>query len=139
MESLSAYLSADGWKSDLKKTKEDFARMFRSKDNVSIDKIVAQRGQVDEGCLIGCTAAVIAMPFCALAGTYVGEFGGYVFGNIVNFIPLVRDVAPWCAERTGLMTDYANEDVYQVGGAVSGFWGGLCFPFKVLQIMFMKK
>lgn len=69
-------------------------------------------------------------------GTYLGEGVGYVVGNIIDYIPLARDVAPWCAERAGLITDSKtavdlNENLYQTSGAVGGFWEGLWFPWKL--------
>ncbi|MBI5065787.1 hypothetical protein HZA97_06120 [Candidatus Woesearchaeota archaeon] len=90
--------------------------------------------------LLGLVVATAAMPVCAYLGSYAGEGLGWLWGNIVDFVPYVRDVAPWLAERTGLIQDAKNvvdlnENLYQTAGAVSGFWGGLWFPWKVLAKM----
>ena len=57
-------------------------------------------------------------------------------GNIIDFIPAVNNVAPWLAERSGLVSGSPvqdlNENLYQTTGALSGFYGGLFLPWKVL-------
>lgn len=96
----------------------------------------AQRGDV----LVGAMAAVIAMPVCAYLGSYLGEGFGYLWGNLIDFIPYVNDVAPWLGQRAGLIQEGQsivdlNENLYQTTGAIGGFWGGLWFPWKVLGAM----
>ena len=86
---------------------------------------------------VGALVATAAMPVCAYLGSYLGEGLGYVWGNIIDFVPYVRDVAPWLAERAGLINDAKtavdlNENLYQATGAIGGFWGGLWLPWKVL-------
>ncbi|MBI4163367.1 MAG: hypothetical protein HY512_00775 [Candidatus Aenigmarchaeota archaeon] len=93
-----------------------------------------QRGSGCSGFLV----ALAAMPVCAYAGSYLGEGIGYIFGNIVDLIPYARDVAPWVAERAGLISDAIyvvdfNENLYQTSGAAAGFWCGLWFPWEVLN------
>jgi len=86
---------------------------------------------------LGVAVAIVATPICAYLGSYVGEGFGWAYGNIIDFIPLVNDVAPWLAERAGLINDAKevanlNEDLYQTTGSISGFWGGMALPWKVL-------
>lgn len=101
------------------------------------DLIRDENGQSMVGPLVAVTATIIATPVCAYLGSYVGEGIGYAWGNVVDFIPYVRDVAPWLAERTGLINDAKkvvdlNENLYQTSGAVAGFWGGLFLPLRIL-------
>lgn len=99
----------------------------------TIDELVGKEsGQNAIGCLLG----VAAMPLCAIAGSYLGEGLGYLWGNLIDIIPYVNQVAPWMAERAGLINDVRsatnlNEDLYQTAGAISGFWGGLWLPLRI--------
>ena len=72
----------------------------------------------------------MAVPVCAFAGTYIGMGLGWVTGQIVDFIPLVNQVAPWIAERcgelgAGMSRHDMNVEYYQLSGAIGGFWGGI--------------
>lgn len=131
MEPIKSYFTKEGWKKDFQKTREDFTNLYSSS---KLDDLVRdERGNVAVGALV----ATAAMPVCAYVGSYLGEGLGYVWGNIIDFIPLVNDVAPWLAERSGLINDAKtavdlNENLYQTTGAISGFWGGLWLPWKVL-------
>ncbi len=83
------------------------------------------------------TATIVATPICAYLGSYVGEGLGWLGGNIIDMIPLAKDVAPWLAERAGLIQDgktiaELNENLYQTSGAVSGFWSGGFLPLRSL-------
>jgi len=94
--------------------------------------------------LIGAVVATATMPVCAYLGSYLGEGAGYLWGNLIDVIPYINTVAPWLAERTGLITDAKNavdlnENLYQTTGAIGGFWGGLFFPWKVLTRMYPNK
>ena len=80
---------------------------------------------------------IIFMPICAIIGSYIGQGFGWIWGQIIDFIPLVNKVAPWLAERCGdlgqgLSRHELNIEFYQVTGAIGGFWGGLVFPWKAL-------
>jgi hypothetical protein len=94
-------------------------------------------GNVGVALLLGAAT----MPVCAYLGSYLGEGVGWLTGNIIDYIPLARNVAPWIGERTGLIQDAKtaidlSENLYQTAGAVSGFWGGLWgslwFPIKLI-------
>lgn len=90
--------------------------------------------------MVGAVVAVASMPLFAYAGTYIGEGMGWLWGNIVDAIPYVRDVAPWCAKRAGLSPGPEfNENLYQTSGAIGGFWGGLAFPWRVLNEYYKNK
>lgn len=90
--------------------------------------------------LAGCALVggfVVASGLCACAGSYLGQGLGWIVGNIIDVVPLVKDVAPWMAERADLINDAKivvdlNEDLYQTTGAIGGFYGGLVFPLKIL-------
>ncbi len=93
------------------------------------------RGEI--GGIVAGAIDMAAMPVCAYFGSYIGEGIGYVRGNMIDFIPYVNDVAPWLAERAGLInnaenTTDLNENLYQTSGAIAGFWGGLLLPWKVI-------
>ena len=130
MESIDAYLTKEGWRNDLEKTMADCQSLGQAtKQGLSQN----QRGDL----FVGVLAAMIATPICAYAGSYLGEGIGYLFGNLIDIIPLAEDVAPWMAERAGLITDAKhaanlNEDLYQTTGAMSGFYGGLFLPWKFI-------
>ena len=138
MEPIKSYFTKKGWKKDFQKTREDFTDMYKSS---KLDDLVRdERGNVAVGALV---ATAVGMPVCAYVGTYLGEGMGYVWGNIVDFIPLVNDIAPWLAERAGLINDAKtvvdlNENLYQTTGAIGGFWGGLWVPWKVLTKIISK-
>ena len=134
MESLGDYLTKEGWKQDLEKTKDDFSDLGKS-SNLT-DLVTNENGSMDNGFIVF-GAAIVAMPVCAYGGSYVGEGFGWLLGNIVDFIPYARDVAPWLAERSGLINDTKevvglNENLYQTKGAIAGFWGGLLAPWMIL-------
>jgi len=86
----------------------------------------------------GLAVAIVATPVCAVAGAYLGTGIGWLWGNIVDVIPLVKDVAPYIAENiAGVSSKVANdpdfnEDVRQIMGAVGGFWAGAFLPLKIL-------
>ena len=131
MEPIKSYFTKEGWKKDLQKTREDFSNVYKS--NKLDDLVRGESGNVAVAALV----VTAAMPVCAYAGSYVGEGLGWVWGNIVDFIPYVKDVAPWLAERSGLINDAKtavdlNENLYQTTGAISGFWGGLWLPWRIL-------
>ena len=91
------------------------------------------KGHVGLALLLG----IASTPVCAYVGSYIGEGLGYVWGNIIDFIPLINDIAPWLAERTGLINNAKeaidlNENLYQTTGAIGGFWGGLYLPFRLI-------
>ena len=126
MEKLESYLKAEGWSRDWDQTKKDISGFYKS------NNLDNQKGNAG----LAVIASMAAMPVCAVAGTYFGEGMGYLWGNAVDFFPYIRDVAPWCAERAGLIIDAKdavnlNEDLYQTAGAVSGFWGGLFLPIRI--------
>lgn len=90
-----------------------------------------------ENILIAAAFATVAMPVCAVIGSYLGEGAGYLWGNLINIIPGINAIAPWMAERSGLISDAKNaanlnENLYQTTGAIGGFWYGLWFPWKLL-------
>lgn len=133
MEPLESYLTKEGWKKDLQITKKNLSSLISSCQRTDVVSIKRNGGQVPVGCLV----ALVTSPICALAGTYLGEGVGYVIGNMVDWIPFMRDVVPWCAERAGLVADSRhavdlNENFYQTFVAFSGFYWGLLFPFKLL-------
>ena len=138
MEPIKSYFTKEGWKRDLQRTREDFSSVYKSS---KLDDLVRDQS----GNVAGATLIVIAtMPVCAYVGSYVGEGLGYLGGNFIDFIPLVKDVAPWLAERAGLINDAKNavdlnENLYQTTGAIAGFWGGLWFPWKVLSAVYKDK
>jgi hypothetical protein len=81
----------------------------------TIDEMKSERGFNMVPLMLG----VAAMPVCALAGSYVCEGVGYLWGNLVDVIPYVNKVAPWLAERFGLIsrvsnTANLNEDLYHL-------------------------
>ena len=120
MKSLDEYLTINNYENNCDKTRYDVTNANR------------ERGNIELGILIG----IVAAPLCAMAGTYLGEGLGYIWGNLMDCIPLVKDLAPWCARRAGLITDPKqladlNENIYQTAGAVTGFWKGLFFPLNV--------
>ena len=131
MEQLNSYLTKEGWAKDWDQTKRDFRALTPAKELT--DKLTGQSGSGP----IEVVLAIAAMPVCAYLGSYVGEGFGYVWGNVVDFVPYVRDVAPWLAERTGLIKEgmdmsNLNENLYQTSGAVSGFWAGLGLPWRIM-------
>ena len=133
MEPLRSYLTTKGWKKDWDKTQKDIEAIMPLYpcSNGLTELVNKEQGNVPLGILVG----LVTMPVCAYIGSYIGEGLGWLSGNIIDIIPLVNDVAPWMAERTGLIADAKNypnlnEDLYQASGAVSGFWGGMFFPFK---------
>ncbi|MBT5023339.1 hypothetical protein HOK51_11455 [Candidatus Woesearchaeota archaeon] len=85
---------------------------------------------------LGLMCGIVLMPVCGYVGSYIGEGFGWLVGNCVDFIPYVQDVAPWIAERSGLIdsselaTDL-NENLYQTSAGVAGFWGGFWAPLKI--------
>lgn len=94
-------------------------------------------GNVGVALLLG----VATMPVCAYLGSYLGEGVGWLVGNGIDYIPIAKNLVPWIAERTGLIQDVKttvdlNENFYQTAGAVSGFWGGLCFPIKRIMKLY---
>lgn len=100
-------------------------------------KLQTLLGNENGGIEVGCILALAATPLTAWVGSYIGEGIGYVVGNIIDCIPFVNMVAPWLAERTGLITDPKsaadlNENLYQTTGAIAGFYGGLTLPWKRL-------
>lgn len=130
MESIDAYLTKEGWRNDLEKTMADCQSLSQAtKQGLSPN----QRGNLFAGILV----AMVATPVCAYVGSYLGEGIGYLWGNLMDVIPLAKDVAPWLAERSGLISDAKhaanlNEDLYQTSGAISGFYGGLFLPWKII-------
>jgi hypothetical protein len=138
MEPIKSYLTKEGWKEDWNKTKADFSR--KGKTDTLDAKVSNESGNAAIPIIIG----VAAMPLCAYAGSYVGEGIGWLWGNFVDIIPYVSDVAPWLAERSGLIDDASkvvdlNENLYQTTGAIGGFWGGLTFPWKALAAYYTEK
>jgi hypothetical protein len=94
-------------------------------------------GRLEKEAAVGVVGIVVAMPICAYIGRYVGEGTGYIIGNVIDFIPVIKDVAPWIAEKTGLVSDVKNiadlnENLYQTTGAISGLYGGFWLPLKFL-------
>ncbi len=76
----------------------------------------------------------IASVGSAVVGSYVGEGTGYLFGHVMDAVPLARDLAPWIGERTGLLSDVANQaafnvDFYQATGMLAGLIVGAAAPF----------
>ena len=131
MQTLENYLTVKGWEKDLLDTKEDFSNLFKSNHLTNIIK--NEQGNTSLATL----GFVASMPVCAYIGSYIGEGMGWVGGNIIDFIPYIRDVAPWLAERTGLVHDTKNianfnVDLYQTTGAIGGFWAGLFLPINIL-------
>ena len=131
MEPINSYFTKEGWNKDLQRTREDFSRLYKSS---KLDDLVRDERVSVAVVLLATTAA---MPVCAYAGSYVGEGVGWACGNIIDFIPYVNKVAPWLAERTGMLSDAKNavdlnENLYQTTGAISGVCGGLWLPWKVL-------
>ena len=95
--------------------------------------IKKQKGQI--GIII--LLSILSMPVCAILVSYIGQGFGWLWGQIVDFIPLVNQVIPWLAERCGdlgegLSRHELNVEFSQVSGAISGFWGGLWLPWRVL-------
>lgn len=130
MESINSYLTPEGWKNDWGKTKKDLTNFSKSTRK---NLVLNEKGNVGAGVL----AAMIATPISAYAFSYVGEGLGWVSGNIANVIPYVKDVVPWLAERSGLIQDSKNvadlnENLYQTSGAISGFYGGIFLPWRIL-------
>lgn len=100
---------------------------------ITLERLVNERGGIIAPILI----ATAATPICGYIGSYLGEALGYVWGNFLDFIPYVRDIAPWLAERSGLINDSKpvidlNENLYQTTGAIGGFYGGLTIPWTIL-------
>ncbi len=96
----------------------------------SLEQVVrnAESGSTVAGMLLLPTSIATAV-----AGSYVGEGAGYVFGQLMDFLPYARDLAPWLAERSGLLTHVANQagfnvDFYQATGALGGLVIGLAAP-----------
>lgn len=133
MEPLKTYMAKEGWRQDWQKTKERWQPSRKEGLADLVNSPNPQSGNAAAGVIL----AIATMPVSALAFSYVGEGFGWLWGNIVDFIPYVNDVAPWCAERSGLVANAGtvadiNENLYQTTGAVGGFWGGMAFPWRVL-------
>jgi hypothetical protein len=82
---------------------------------------------------LGLVAAVASMPVTACAVMGIGIGTGYVIGNIVDHIPLLKEAAPAIAHYTGLIKemkiDNLNEDLFQTALGIAGFLFGLRAPF----------
>ena len=115
--------------------KEEFSDLCRT-DNGKLDNFAKY---AKGNATIGLLAVLVATPICAYADSYIGQGIGWVGRNIVDFIPLVNKIAPWVAERSGLINPaYAanlNEDLYQTTGAIAGFWAGLFLPLQASFIL----
>jgi hypothetical protein len=135
MEQLKEYLTKEGWNNDWNQTKQDFSKLYHNSGLEQLTNSQTGSSVVEVSALV--VGSAVAMGVGAVAGSYIGGGLGYVWGSIVDFVPLVNDVAPWLAERTGLVEDAKsivdlNENLYQTTGAVSGFWGGLWLLPKVV-------
>ncbi|MEK6915673.1 MAG: hypothetical protein AABW89_03995 [Nanoarchaeota archaeon] len=53
-----------------------------------------------------------------------GMTAGYVVGNIMEYIPFIRNAMPWLAEYSGFQVNgNTNEDSLQLVGALcGGYW-----------------
>lgn len=114
--------------SDSKKISTSFLSN-RSLDDNLIDPLGCSPGTV--------LMALIATPLCAYGLSYLGQGLGYISGHIADFIPYVKDVAPMLAQRAGdlgegLKNHDLNVQYYSTAGAISGFWGGFAFPWRLL-------
>ncbi len=99
-------------------------------------RINAMLGNENGNVPVAVAATIVAMPLCAIAGSYIGQGLGWCLGNVIDMIPQAERVAPWLAERSGLVSDAKsaidlNENIYQTALGTSGFWGGLLFPLDV--------
>ncbi len=70
-------------------------------------------------------------------GSSVGEGVGYLVGQTMDALPLLRDLTPQLAERTGLLAYAAhqaqfNVDFYQTVGAGAGLLCGIAVPVLYL-------
>jgi hypothetical protein len=131
MKTLKDYLTVKGWKSDFDSTKEDFSRFYKQSDITGI--VNNEKGNA--ALLFLGTAAL--MPVCAYIGSYLGQWSGWVAGQVIDALPYVNKVAPYFAERcghigAGLSRHALNVQLAQTTGAIGGFWGGLFLPLEVL-------
>ena len=129
MEPFVAYGTKDGWRNDWYKTRAS----FQQKATDISDYVKSEKGSSPAGCLI----ALALAPVGAVAFGYAGAGLGWAWGHLVDVVPLVRDAAPYIAQKTGLIKDAAeianfNVEFYQASGAVTGFWSGFWFPARVL-------
>lgn len=114
--------------------RHNISKLEGAKYELEMPKLAYQRrGSTGVGCLL----TLAAMPTCAYLGTYIGEGAGWLWGHLIDVIPLVRNLAPWCAERVGLIQNITNTtdlnvNLYQTTGAIGGFWSGLLIPPRIL-------
>ena len=113
------------------KALENLAASYNAQAN---NLLREKNGSASLACL-----GLLATPVIAYALSYVGEGFGWIGGHLVDIVPYARNVAPWLAERSGLVKDVQeitnfNVDFYQTCGAISGFWGGLWCGIKLTII-----
>lgn len=82
---------------------------------------------------LGCLIATASIPVTAFAGMGIGIGAGYVIGNVIDYIPLLKEAAPVIAQYTGLIKETnipnLNEDLFQTAFGITGFLFGLRIPF----------
>ena len=78
----------------------------------------------------------IAFIFLApLIASYIGQLIGWLWGQFMGIVPLVKNVAPWIINRCGTLgmgmsKHTMNVEFYQVSFTITGFWTGLGFALK---------
>jgi len=87
------------------------------------------------------TAALAVTGVASIGGAYlgssVGEGIGYIIGQTVDVVPVLRDLTPQLAAHTGLLAHAAhqaqfNVDFYQTIGAGAGLLCGIAVPVLYL-------
>lgn len=61
-----------------------------------------------------------------IVGGYTGIGIGYLFGNLIDYVPLANKIAPVIAEYIGFQHDSSiNENVYQLLFGAAAFYVGI--------------
>jgi hypothetical protein len=137
MEPFKMYLTTEGWQNDWQKTRESCSRRTKELSDYVVNGNGFSSCNKERGSAKSFVLLLALAPIGAYVGSYIGQGAGSLTGNVIDFLPYVRDIAPRLAERTGLVQQVhdiskLNVDLYRTIGAISGFWFGMMLPLAGL-------